>query len=78
MTKMREFVSSGKQSRCIYANFQLLREQIARQRVGTSDEGIDVRHFPAYEREDLVQQLEAVRSQVLHIISGFQLGIYQN
>jgi len=65
--------SDGKDSQGIgvilVCHFQLLREQIARQRVGTADEGIDVRHFPSYERQDLVQQLEAVRSQVLHIVS---------
>jgi len=60
---------------------QLLREQIARQRVGTTDEGIDVRHFPAYERQDLVEQLEAVRSQVssccsLHIVRLMYLTFY--
>jgi len=54
-------------------NCQLLREQIARQRVGTADEGIDVRHFPAYERQDLVQQLETVHSQVLNCPSHSQV-----
>lgn len=49
--------------------WQLLREQIARQRVGTTDEGMNIRHFPAYEREDLVRQLEASREQVLKNIS---------
>ena len=49
---------------CVYLYVQLLREQIARHRVGTTDEGIDVRHFPAYEKESLVQQLETVHSQV--------------
>ena len=49
---------------CVLWNVQLLREQIARQRVGTTDEAIDIRNFPAYEREDLVHQLETVRSQV--------------
>ncbi len=44
--------------------FQLLREQIARQRVGTTDEGMNTRHFPAHEREDLVKQLEASTEQV--------------
>ena len=46
------------------AFIQLLREQIARQRVGTTDEGMNTRHFPAHEREDLVKQLEASREQV--------------
>ena len=45
--------------------FQLLREQIARQRVGTSDEGLSLpRHFPAYEREELVKKLEISREEV--------------
>ena len=44
--------------------FQLLREQIARQRVGTTDEGMNTRHFPAHEREELVQKLESSREQV--------------
>lgn len=48
--------------------FQLLREQIARQRVGTSDEGINIRHFPAHQREDLVKQLEASREEVKIIV----------
>ena len=43
---------------------QLLREQIARQRVGTTDEGMNTRYFPAHEREDLVKQLEDSREQV--------------
>ena len=41
---------------------QLLRMTIAKQRLG--DEEVGARHFPAYEREDLVQQLEAAREQV--------------
>lgn len=45
-------------------DIKLLREQIARQRVGTSDEGINTRHFPAHEREDLVKQLEASREEI--------------
>ncbi|XP_076111364.1 coiled-coil domain-containing protein 149-like isoform X2 [Mytilus galloprovincialis] len=45
-------------------DIKLLREQIARQRVGTSDEGINIRHFPAHEREDLVKQLEASREEI--------------
>ena len=43
---------------------QLLREQIARQRVGTTDEGMNTRYFPAHEREDLVKQLEDSGEQV--------------
>ncbi|XP_014664106.1 PREDICTED: coiled-coil domain-containing protein 149-like isoform X2 [Priapulus caudatus] len=44
-------------------DIKLLREQIARHRVGTVDEGVNTRHFPAHEREDLVSQLEASREQ---------------
>lgn len=36
---------------------------IAKQRLG--DEDIGVRHFAAHEREDLVQQLERAKEQVL-------------
>lgn len=49
--------------------FQLLREQIARHRVGTTDEGMDTRHFPAHEREDLVHKLETSRDQVSEVTS---------
>ncbi|XP_033113031.1 coiled-coil domain-containing protein 149-like [Anneissia japonica] len=41
---------------------KLLRENIARQRVG--DEGLGTRHFPAYERSELVKQLEATKDQL--------------
>ncbi|XP_071948517.1 coiled-coil domain-containing protein 149-like [Antedon mediterranea] len=41
---------------------KLLRENIARQRVG--DEGLGTRHFPAHEREELVKQLEATKDQL--------------
>lgn len=41
---------------------QLLRMTIAKQRLG--DEEVGTRHFPAHEREDLVQQLERAREQV--------------
>lgn len=41
---------------------QLLRMTIAKQRLG--DEEVGARHFPAHEREDLVQQLEKAREQV--------------
>ena len=44
---------------------QLLREQIARNRVGSSDEGVNTRHFDAHDRQRLVQQLEEAREQVL-------------
>ena len=49
---------------------QLLREQIARQRVGTTDEGMNTRHFPAHEREDLVRQLETSREEVDIVMSS--------
>lgn len=39
-----------------YIFSQLLRMTITRQRLG--DEEVGARHFPAHEREDLVQQLE--------------------
>ncbi|XP_046573887.1 LOW QUALITY PROTEIN: coiled-coil domain-containing protein 149-B-like [Haliotis rubra] len=53
-------------------DIKLLREQIARQRVGTTDEGINTRHFPAYEREDLVAQLEAAREQYVQLERDLQ------
>nr|XP_015200764.1 PREDICTED: coiled-coil domain-containing protein 149 isoform X1 [Lepisosteus oculatus] len=40
---------------------KLLRMTIAKQRLG--DEEVGARHFPAHEREDLVQQLEKAREQ---------------
>ncbi|KAA0722165.1 Coiled-coil domain-containing protein 149-B [Triplophysa tibetana] len=40
---------------------KLLRMTIAKQRLG--DEEVGARHFPAHEREDLVQQLERAREQ---------------
>lgn len=45
---------------------------IAKQRLG--DEEIGVRHFAAHEREDLVQQLERAKEQVLTNISS-ELGM---
>ncbi|KAG1673931.1 Coiled-coil domain-containing protein 149 [Nymphon striatum] len=42
-------------------DIKLLREQIARQRVGSFDEGISSRLYPAHERETLVKDLEATR-----------------
>ncbi|XP_032808324.2 coiled-coil domain-containing protein 149 isoform X3 [Petromyzon marinus] len=42
-------------------DIKLLRMTIARQRLG--DEEVGARHFPAHEREDLVQQLETAREQ---------------
>nr|XP_054765501.1 coiled-coil domain-containing protein 149-B-like [Lytechinus pictus] len=43
-------------------DIKLLRESIARQRIG--DEGIGTRHFPAHEREELIRQLEKSREQI--------------
>ncbi|KAJ8001225.1 hypothetical protein DPEC_G00192120 [Dallia pectoralis] len=40
---------------------KLLRRNMARQRLG--DEEMGAKHFPAYEREDLVKQLEMAREQ---------------
>ena len=54
---------------------QLLREQIARHRVGTTDEGMDTRHFPAHEREDLVKLLETDRDKVRGSDSQLQTDI---
>ncbi|CAI9717772.1 Hypothetical predicted protein [Octopus vulgaris] len=53
-------------------DIKLLREQIARQRVGTTDEGINTRHFPAYEREDLVRQLESQKEKYLQLERDLQ------
>ncbi|GAB1610228.1 coiled-coil domain-containing protein 149-like isoform X1 [Argonauta hians] len=53
-------------------DIKLLREQIARQRVGTTDEGINTRHFPAYEREDLVRQLETQKEKYLQLQRDLQ------
>ncbi|KAL8620462.1 hypothetical protein ACOMHN_048395 [Nucella lapillus] len=53
-------------------DIKLLREQIVRSRVGTTDEGMTTRHFPAYEREDLVKQLEASREQTLQLERDLQ------
>ncbi|KAL3864063.1 hypothetical protein ACJMK2_005769 [Sinanodonta woodiana] len=53
-------------------DIKLLREQIARQRVGTTDEGMNTRHFPAHEREDLVKQLEASREEFLQLQRDLQ------
>lgn len=52
---------------CLFIT-QLLRMTIAKQRLG--DEEVGARHFPAHEREDLVQQLEKAREQVHFIHLG--------
>lgn len=53
-------------------DIKLLREQIARQRLGSADEGVVIRHFPAYERENLVKQLEAVRQKCFMLEKDLQ------
>ncbi|KAH3786348.1 coiled-coil domain-containing protein 149-like [Dreissena polymorpha] len=53
-------------------DIKLLREQIARQRVGTTDEGMTIRHFPAHEREQLVEKLEAASEQYLQLERDLQ------
>ncbi|XP_011446715.3 coiled-coil domain-containing protein 149-B isoform X4 [Magallana gigas] len=55
-----------------WGDIKLLREQIARQRVGTTDEGINTRHFPAHERESLVKQLEDFRVQYTQLERDLQ------
>ncbi|XP_056327602.1 coiled-coil domain-containing protein 149-B isoform X2 [Danio aesculapii] len=45
----------------VHGDNKLLRMTIAKQRLG--DEEVGTRHFPAHEREDLVQQLERAREQ---------------
>ncbi|KAI8789567.1 coiled-coil domain-containing protein 149-B-like isoform X1 [Biomphalaria glabrata] len=53
-------------------DIKLLREQIARSRVGTTDEGLNTRHFPAHEREELVRQLEASREEYVQLERDLQ------
>lgn len=53
---------------------QLLRMTIAKQRLG--DEEIGVRHFAAHEREDLVQQLERAKEQVIADICERGMGLH--
>ncbi|XP_045190805.2 GRIP and coiled-coil domain-containing protein 2-like [Mercenaria mercenaria] len=53
-------------------DIKLLREQIARSRVGTTDEGMSTRHFPAHEREELVQKLESSNEQYLQLERDLQ------
>lgn len=47
----------------LFLLWQLLRMTIAKQRLG--DDEVGARHFAAHEREDLVQQLEKAREQVI-------------
>ncbi|XP_067857685.1 coiled-coil domain-containing protein 149-A [Heptranchias perlo] len=52
---------------------KLLRMTIAKQRLG--DEEVGARHFPAHEREDLVQQLEKTREQIEHLDHDYQAAV---
>ncbi|WAR22289.1 CC149-like protein [Mya arenaria] len=53
-------------------DIRLLREQIARQRVGTTDEGMNTRIFPAHEREQLVQKLESSNEKYVQLERDLQ------
>ncbi|CAG5133973.1 unnamed protein product, partial [Candidula unifasciata] len=53
-------------------DIKLLREQIVRSRVGTTDEGMNTRHFPAHEREHLVKQLEVSREEFVQLERDLQ------
>ncbi|ELT88423.1 hypothetical protein CAPTEDRAFT_53024, partial [Capitella teleta] len=53
-------------------DIKLLREQIARQRVGTTDEGMNTRHFPAHEREELVKKLESSHEEFVQLERDLQ------
>ncbi|XP_051866307.1 coiled-coil domain-containing protein 149-like isoform X2 [Pristis pectinata] len=52
---------------------KLLRMTIAKQRLG--DEEVGSRHFPAHEREDLVQQLEKTREQIERLDHDYQAAV---
>ncbi|XP_032882287.1 coiled-coil domain-containing protein 149 isoform X2 [Amblyraja radiata] len=52
---------------------KLLRMTIAKQRLG--DEDVGFRHFPAHEREDLVQQLEKTQQQIEQLDHDFQAAV---
>ncbi|XP_041051809.1 coiled-coil domain-containing protein 149-A isoform X2 [Carcharodon carcharias] len=52
---------------------KLLRMTIAKQRLG--DEEVGARHFPAHEREDLVQQLEKTREQIERLDHDYQAAV---
>uniref|UniRef100_UPI00398E5531 coiled-coil domain-containing protein 149-A isoform X2 n=1 Tax=Pristiophorus japonicus TaxID=55135 RepID=UPI00398E5531 len=52
---------------------KLLRMTIAKQRLG--DEEVGARHFPAHEREDLVQQLEKTREQIERLDHDHQAAV---
>ncbi|XP_072109051.1 coiled-coil domain-containing protein 149-like isoform X1 [Mobula birostris] len=52
---------------------KLLRMTIAKQRLG--DEEVGSRHFPAHEREDLVQQLEKTHEQIERLDHDYQAAM---
>ncbi|XP_069778918.1 coiled-coil domain-containing protein 149-A isoform X2 [Narcine bancroftii] len=52
---------------------KLLRMTIAKQRLG--DEEVGSRHFPAHEREDLVQQLEKTHEQIERLDHEYQAAV---
>ncbi|XP_043549792.1 coiled-coil domain-containing protein 149-A isoform X5 [Chiloscyllium plagiosum] len=52
---------------------KLLRMTIAKQRLG--DEEVGARHFPAHEREDLVQQLEKTHEQIERLDHDYQAAV---
>ncbi|GCB72059.1 hypothetical protein scyTo_0006157 [Scyliorhinus torazame] len=52
---------------------KLLRMTIAKQRLG--DEEVGARHFPAHEREDLVQQLEKTSEQIERLDHDYQAAM---
>lgn len=52
---------------------KLLRMTIAKQRLG--DEDVGSRHFPAHEREDLVQQLEKTQQQIEQLDHDYQAAV---
>ncbi|XP_041131404.1 coiled-coil domain-containing protein 149-like isoform X2 [Polyodon spathula] len=56
-----------------YGDNKLLRMTIAKQRLG--DDEVGARHFPAHEREDLVQQLEKSREQNEQLEQDLQASV---
>lgn len=64
----------------VFLLLQLLRMTITKQRLG--DEEVGARHFPAHEREDLVQELERAREQVMtgarHSLFSLQLVFFKH
>lgn len=49
-----------------------------RQRVGTTDEGLNTRYFPAHEREELVKKLEESHEKVQNnILNSFVYNVFR-